>query len=183
MKFTPLAIPDLLILEPNVFEDQRGFFFESFNQFEFDKTIGSKITFVQDNHSKSTKGVLRGLHYQIPPKGQGKLIRVIRGEIYDVAVDLRKTSPTFGQWVGEVISAANKKQIWIPEGFAHGFVTLSDDAEILYKATDFYSPIHEQCLIWNDPKINITWPSIKNNFIISHKDTNGKSLSELVLFN
>ncbi len=183
MKFTPLAIPDLLILEPNVFEDQRGFFFENFNQFEFDKMIGSKITFVQDNHSKSTKGVLRGLHYQIPPKGQGKLIRVIQGEIYDVAVDLRKTSPTFGQWVGEVISAANKKQIWIPEGFAHGFVTLSDDAEILYKATDFYSPIHEQCLIWNDPKINITWPSIKNNFIISYKDTNGKSLSELVLFN
>ncbi len=183
MKFTPLAIPDLLILEPNVFEDQRGFFFESFNQFEFDKMIGSKITFVQDNHSKSTKGVLRGLHYQIPPKGQGKLIRVIRGEIYDVAVDLRKASSTFGQWVGEVISAANKKQIWIPEGFAHGFVTLSDDAEILYKATDFYSPIHEQCLIWNDPKINITWPSIKNNFTISYKDTNGKSLSELVLFN
>ncbi len=183
MKFTPLAISGVLILEPNVFEDQRGFFFESFNQSEFEKTIGSKITFVQDNHSKSTKGVLRGLHYQIPPKGQGKLIRVIQGEIYDVAVDLRKTSPTFGQWVGEVISAANKKQIWIPEGFAHGFVTLSDDSEILYKATDFYSPIHEQCLIWNDPKINIIWPHIENNFIFSHKDINGKPLSELVLFN
>ena len=183
MKYTPLSIPDVLIFEPNVYEDQRGFFFESFNQSKFEKTIGRKITFVQDNHSKSTKGVLRGLHYQMPPKEQGKLIRVIRGEIYDVAVDLRKTSPTFGQWVGEVISAANKKQIWIPEGFAHGFVTLSDDSEILYKATDFYSPIHEQCLIWNDPKINVTWPHIKNNFIFSHKDINGKPLSELALFN
>ena len=183
MKFTPLSIPDILIFEPNVYEDQRGFFFESFNQSEFEKAIGKKITFVQDNHSKSTKGVLRGLHYQMPPKGQGKLIRVIQGEIYDVAVDLRKTSPTFGQWVGEVISAANKKQIWIPEGFAHGFVTLSDDSEILYKATDFYSPIHEQCLIWNDPEINITWPHIENNFIFSQKDTNGMPLSEITLFN
>lgn len=183
MKFTFLAIPDVLVLEPNVFEDQRGFFFESFNQSEFEKTIGSKITFVQDNHSKSIKGVLRGLHYQMAPKGQAKLIRVIQGEIYDVAVDLRKTSPTFGHWVGEVISASNKKQIWIPEGFAHGFVTLSDNSEILYKATDYYSLRHEQCLIWNDPKINVKWPHVDNNFIFSHKDANGKLLSELTLFN
>ena len=147
MKFTPLAIPDVLVFEPEVFEDQRGFFFESFNQFSFEEAIGKKVTFVQDNHSKSAKGVLRGLHYQLPPKGQGKLIRVIQGQIYDVAVDLRKASPTFGQWIGEMLSAANKKQIWIPEGFAHGFITLSDDSQILYKATDFYSPIHEQCLI------------------------------------
>jgi dTDP-4-dehydrorhamnose 3,5-epimerase len=183
MKFTPLAIPDVLVFEPDVFEDQRGFFFESFNQSQFENVIGRKITFVQDNHSKSIKGVVRGLHYQLPPKEQGKLIRVIQGQIYDVAVDLRKKSPTFGQWVGEVLSAANKKQIWIPEGFAHGFITLSDDSEILYKATDFYSPNHEQCLIWNDPEINVIWPHTKDNYIFSDKDKKGKALSELSLFN
>ena len=183
MKFTPLAIPDVLVFEPDVFEDQRGFFFESFNQSEFENVIGRKITFVQDNHSKSIKGVVRGLHYQLPPKEQGKLIRVIQGQIYDVAVDLRKKSPTFGQWVGEVLSAGNKKQIWIPEGFAHGFITLSDDSEILYKATDFYSPNHEQCLIWNDPEINVIWPHTKDNYIFSDKDKKGKALSELSLFN
>ena len=183
MKFTPLAIPDVLVFEPDVFEDQRGFFFESFNQSQFENVIGRKITFVQDNHSKSIKGVVRGLHYHLPPKEQGKLIRVIQGQIYDVAVDLRKKSPTFGQWVGEVLSAANKKQIWIPEGFAHGFITLSDDSEILYKATDFYSPNHEQCLIWNDPEINVIWPHTKDNYIFSDKDKKGKALSELSLFN
>jgi dTDP-4-dehydrorhamnose 3,5-epimerase len=183
MKFTPLAIPDILVFEPDVFEDQRGFFFESFNQSQFENVIGRKITFVQDNHSKSIKGVVRGLHFQLPPKEQGKLIRVIQGQIYDVAVDLRKKSPTFGQWVGEVLSAANKKQIWIPEGFAHGFITLSDDSEILYKATDFYSPNHEQCLIWNDPEINVRWPHTKDNYIFSDKDKKGKALSELSLFN
>jgi dTDP-4-dehydrorhamnose 3,5-epimerase len=183
MKFTPLTIPDVLVFEPDVFEDQRGFFFESFNQSQFENVIGRKITFVQDNHSKSIKGVVRGLHYQLPPKEQGKLIRVIQGQIYDVAVDLRKKSPTFGQWVGEVLSAANKKQIWIPEGFAHGFITLSDNSEILYKATDFYSPNHEQCLIWNDPEINVIWPHTKENYIFSDKDKKGKALSELSLFN
>jgi len=183
MKFTPLAIPDVLVFEPDVFEDPRGFFFESFNQSKFENVIGRKITFVQDNHSKSIEGVVRGLHFQLPPKEQGKLIRVIHGQIYDVAVDLRKKSPTFGQWVGEVLSAANKKQIWIPEGFAHGFITLSDDSEILYKATDFYSPNHEQCLIWNDPEINVIWPHTKDNYIFSDKDKKGKALSELSLFN
>ena len=183
MKFTPLVIPDVLVFEPEVFEDQRGFFFESFNQFNFEAAIGKKVTFVQDNHSKSAKGVLRGLHYQLPPKVQGKLIRVIQGQIYDVAVDLRKKSPTFGHWVGELLSAANKKQIWIPEGFAHGFITLSDDSEILYKATDFYSPNHEQCLIWNDPEIKIIWPHTEDNYIFSDKDKKGKALSELSLFN
>lgn len=183
MKFTTLAIPDILVFEPEVLEDQRGFFFESFNQSGFDKVMGRKITFVQDNHSKSIKGVLRGLHFQLPPKGQGKLIRVIQGQIYDVAVDLRKTSPTFGHWVGEMLSADNKKQIWIPEGFAHGFITLSDDSEVLYKATDFYSPIHEQCLIWNDPEINVMWPHTENDYIFSDKDTKGKLLSDLALFN
>ena len=182
MKFTPLAIPDVLVFEPDVFEDQRGFFFESFNQSEFDNVIGKKITFVQDNHSKSIKGVVRGLHYQLPPKGQGKLIRVIRGQIYDVAVDLRKTSPTFGKWSGVILSASNKKQIWIPEGFAHGFITLSDESEVSYKATDFYSPIHEQCLIWSDPEINVMWPHTEGNYIFSDKDKNGKTLSELSLF-
>jgi dTDP-4-dehydrorhamnose 3,5-epimerase len=182
MKFTPLAISDVLVFEPDVFEDQRGFFFESFNQSEFENVIGKKIIFVQDNHSKSIKGVVRGLHYQLPPKGQGKLIRVIRGQIYDVAVDLRKTSPTFGKWAGVILSASNKKQIWIPEGFAHGFISLSDESEVLYKATDFYSPIHEQCLIWNDPEVNVIWPNIDDNYIFSDKDKNGKALSELSLF-
>jgi len=158
MKVTPLAIPDVLLIEPEVFGDDRGFFFESFNQERFEKAVGKKINFVQDNHSKSVKGVLRGLHYQLPPKAQSKLVRVIHGEVFDVAVDIRKSSPTFGNWVGEVISAENKKQVWIPEGFAHGFVTLSDTAEFLYKTTDLYSPDHEACILWNDKNIDIKWP-------------------------
>jgi dTDP-4-dehydrorhamnose 3,5-epimerase len=175
MKVTQLAIPDVLIIEPQVFGDDRGFFFESFNHERFEKALGRKITFVQDNHSKSVKGVLRGLHYQLPPKAQGKLVRVIQGEVFDVAVDLRQSSPTFGKWVGEILSADNKKQMWIPEGFAHGFLTLSDTAEFLYKTTDFYSPEYEQSIIWNDPKVNIQWP-IKNAVLLSSKDQIGKSL-------
>ncbi len=181
MKITPLNLTDVLLIEPELYKDNRGFFFESFNQEKFEKVIGRKINFVQDNHSMSSKGVLRGLHYQLPPRAQGKLVRVIRGEIYDVVVDVRKTSPTFGEWVGERLSAANKKQIWIPEGFAHGFITITETSEVLYKVTDFYSSQHEQSLIWNDPKVNIIWPSYKN-LIISAKDLKGKSLSELIFF-
>ena len=138
MKVTPLSIPDVLLIEPQVFADDRGSFFESFNQESFEKVVGRKINFVQDNHSKSVKGVLRGLHYQLPPKAQGKLVRVIQGEVFDVIVDLRKSSPTFCKWVGEVLSSGNKKQIWIPEGFAHGFLTLSQTSEFLYKTTNFF---------------------------------------------
>jgi dTDP-4-dehydrorhamnose 3,5-epimerase len=158
MKATPTVIPDVLVIEPDVFGDERGFFFESFNQKKLDEAIGRKVAFVQDNHSKSVKGVLRGLHYQLPPYAQGKLVRVVKGEVYDVAVDIRKSSPTFGQWVGEVLSAGNKKQLWIPEGFAHGFLTLSETAEFLYKTTNYYNPDSEASIIWNDDKLNIKWP-------------------------
>jgi dTDP-4-dehydrorhamnose 3,5-epimerase len=168
MKVTPLAIPDVLLIEPQVFGDDRGFFFESFNQNKFEEAIGKKINFMQDNHSKSVKGVLRGLHYQLPPKAQGKLVRVIQGQVFDVAVDLRQSSPTFGKWVGETLSSDNKKQLWIPEGFAHGFLTLSDTAEFLYKTTDFYSKDHEQAIQWNDKKIHIDWPIKKP--LLSVKD-------------
>jgi dTDP-4-dehydrorhamnose 3,5-epimerase len=174
MKVTLLAIPDVLLIEPDVFGDDRGFFFESFNKNKFEEAIGRKINFVQDNHSKSLKGVLRGLHYQLPPKAQGKLVRVIQGEVFDVAVDIRKSSPTFGKWVGELLSSENKKQMWIPEGFAHGFLTLSDTSEFLYKATDFYSPENERCIIWNDAKINITWPL--EEVFLSAKDSRGIAL-------
>lgn len=182
MKITSLAISDVLLIEPKIFTDDRGFFFESFNQKIFEDFAGKKINFVQDNHSKSRNGVLRGLHYQTPPRAQGKLVRVIQGEIYDVVVDLRKSSSTFGKWVGETLSAENKKQIWVPEGFAHGFVTLSEHSEVLYKASDFYSPAYEQCLIWSDPEINITWPYTQNVYTISDKDIKGKPLSMLTLF-
>lgn len=181
MKATPLAIPDVLLIEPQVFGDDRGFFFESFNQERFEKAVGKKINFVQDNHSKSAKGVLRGLHYQLPPKAQGKLVRATQGEVFDVAVDLRQSSPTFGKWVGEVLSGDNKKQLWIPEGFAHGFVTLSDTAEFLYKTTEFYSPDHEACILWNDKSIAVKWPF---NFepSLSNKDNLGKSLPDSEVF-
>ena len=165
------------LIEPDVFEDERGFFFESFNQQKFNEAIGQEITFVQDNHSKSSQGVLRGLHYQDPPYAQGKLIRIVAGEVFDVAVDIRKGSPTYGQWVGEILSAINKKQLWIPEGFAHGFLVLSDEAEIIYKTTDFYSPEYEHCLKYNDKKINITWPSISSQYLLSPKDAKGQSLA------
>ena len=158
MKVTETKIPGLLVIEPNVFGDERGFFFESFNEKAFNEATGVSPRFVQDNHSKSVKGVLRGLHYQLPPRAQGKLVRVVQGEVFDVAVDIRKGSPTYGQWVGDVLSADNKKQLWIPPGFAHGFLTLSVTAEFLYKTTDTWSPQHERAILWNDPALNIEWP-------------------------
>ena len=180
MKVTPLAIPDVLLIEPQVFGDDRGFFFESFNQERFEKAVGKKINFVQDNHSKSVKGVLRGLHYQLPPKAQGKIVRVTQGEVFDVAVDIRKSSPTFGKWVGEILSSNNKKQMWIPEGFAHGFLTLSDTAEFLYKTTDFYSPEYEQAMMWNDEIIGIDWPM--KDVSLSPKDKSAVSFKEAKYF-
>ena len=180
MKATPLSIPDVLLIEPQVFGDERGFFFESFNQKKFEDVIGKKVNFVQDNHSKSIKGVLRGLHYQLNPKAQGKLVRVTQGEVFDVAVDLRKSSPTFGQWVGEILSADNKKQMWIPEGFAHGFLTLSDTAEFLYKTTDFYSKDHEEAIQWNDKIIDIDWPM--KDVSLSSKDNAAPSFKEAKYF-
>ncbi len=158
MRVTETKIHSLLIIEPRVFGDERGFFFESYNEKVFNEATGVSPRFVQDNHSKSVKGVLRGLHYQLPPRAQGKLVRVVQGEVFDVAVDIRKGSPTYGQWVGEVLSAENKKQLWISPGFAHGFLTLSDTAEFLYKTTDYWSPEHERAIIWNDATLNIDWP-------------------------
>ena len=180
MKVTSLKIPEVKLLEPNVIEDERGCFFESFNQKKFNELVKPGINFVQDNHSISRKGVLRGLHYQKPPFAQGKLVRVILGEVFDVAVDLRKSSSTFGKWVGEIISSNSKKQLWIPEGFAHGFLTLSDSSEFLYKVTEFYSPGHEHSLIWNDESIDIIWPI--NNPILSSKDINGGNLADASYF-
>ena len=180
MKVTPLYIPDVLLIEPEIFGDDRGYFFESFNQENFKKVTGKKINFVQDNHSKSIKGVLRGLHYQLPPKAQGKLVRVTQGEVFDVVVDLRQTSVTFGKWIGEILSAENKKQIWIPEGFAHGFLTLSDTAEFLYKTTNFYSLEHERSISWNDPNIGINWPDI--NIVLSAKDKVASTFLNSVYF-
>ena len=158
MKATQTKIPDVWIVEPRVFGDERGFFFESYNEQAFNEATGVSPRFVQDNHSKSVKGVLRGLHYQLPPRAQGKLVRVVQGEVFDVAVDIRKESPTYGQWVGEILSGDNKKQLWIPPGFAHGFLTLSDTAEFLYKTTDTWSPEHERSILWNDATLNINWP-------------------------
>jgi dTDP-4-dehydrorhamnose 3,5-epimerase len=157
MKVTPLAIPEVVIFEPKVFGDERGYFYESFNQKIFEQATGLKREFVQDNHSKSQKGVLRGLHYQLTPMAQGKLVRVIEGEVFDVALDIRKNSPTFGQWVGERLSVKNNKQMWVPEGFAHGFITLSDTAQFIYKTTNYYSPEHERCIAWDDPEIAVDW--------------------------
>jgi dTDP-4-dehydrorhamnose 3,5-epimerase len=157
MKVLATAIPDLLMLEPQVFGDSRGFFLESYNQRDFARVTGVNPVFVQDNHSCSTRGVLRGLHYQVR-QPQAKLVRVIAGEVFDVAVDLRKNSPTFGQWVGEYLSAENKRMMWIPQGFAHGFLVLSEHAEFLYKTTDYYAPEHERCIRWNDPDLDIRWP-------------------------
>ena len=171
MKVTPLKIPDLKLIEPDVFEDERGFFYESFNQQKFNEAIGENITFVQDNHSKSSKGVLRGLHYQDEPFAQGKLVRVIAGEVFDVAVDIRKESPTYGQYVSEVLSGENKKQLWIPEGFAHGFLTLSNQAEVVYKTTGFFNKESEHTIRFDDRVINISWPRMK--YILSEKDLNG----------
>lgn len=181
MKVAPTRIPDVLIIEPKVFGDDRGFFFESFNQKAFNEAIGQNITFVQDNHSKSTKNVLRGLHYQLPPKAQGKLVRVVQGEVFDVAVDLRKSSKTFGQWVGEIISAENKKQFWIPPGFAHGFLTLSDTAEFLYKTTDYYAPEYERSVLWNDSTVCIAWP-FQGQPKLAEKDAGASLFSQVEIF-
>ena len=181
MKVTPLAIADVLLLEPKIFGDDRGFFYESFNQATFEDVTKLLVVFKQDNHSKSNKGVLRGLHYQLPPNEQGKLVRVIQGEVFDVAVDIRKNSPTFGQWVAEILSAENKKQLWIPAGFAHGFQTLSDTSEFLYKTTDYYSPESEHCIAWNDPIIGIDWPII-DDLLLSSKDRQGLLLKDSNVF-
>lgn len=180
MKATPLVIPDVVLIEPKVFGDERGFFFESFNQAQFEAAVGKPVQFVQDNHSRSVKNVLRGLHYQIQ-QPQGKLVRVVQGEVFDVAVDLRKSSATFGQWVGEILSAENKRQLWIPEGFAHGFVVMSETAEFLYKTTDYYAPTHERCILWSDATLQIEWPG---DFppIISTKDSQGKLFSQAEVF-
>lgn len=180
MKATRLAIPDVVLIEPKVFGDDRGFFYESFNQKTFTQAIGQEVQFVQDNHSRSAKGVLRGLHYQIQ-QAQGKLVRVVQGEVFDVAVDIRKNSPTFGLWVGETLSAENKKQLWVPEGFAHGFVVLSETAEFLYKTTDYWAPEYERCIVWNDPAIAIHWP-LDGEPALSAKDQKGKSLAEAECF-
>ncbi len=159
MQATRLAIPDIVLFEPRVFGDDRGFFMESFNQHVFQQLTRLDATFVQDNHSKSARGVLRGLHYQLAPKAQGKLVRVVRGAVFDVAVDIRKSSPSFGQWVGTELSDANRRQLWIPPGFAHGFLVLSESAEFLYKTTEYYAPDLERCIIWNDPWLAIDWPA------------------------
>ena len=180
MNVTPLAIADVFLIEPKVFADPRGFFFESFNQQQFAAAIGREIHFVQDNHSRSAKDVLRGLHYQIQ-QPQGKLVRVVQGAVFDVAVDIRQSSPTFGRWVGEILSAENKKQMWIPEGLAHGFLVLSESAEFLYKTTDYWAPAFERTLLWNDPTLAIQWP-ISTLPVLSAKDQSGDLLHTSELF-
>lgn len=180
MKVTPTAIADVLIIEPRVFGDARGFFYESFNQKQFSAQVAENIEFVQDNHSRSGKNVLRGLHYQIQ-QPQGKLVRVVAGEVFDVAVDIRKSSPTFGKWVGEILSEANQRQLWIPKGFAHGFVVLSDVAEFLYKTTDYYAQEHERSIAWNDPAIGIDW-HVSAMPSLSGKDLQGALLKDADIF-
>ena len=174
MKVTQTAIPDVVMFEPDVFGDERGFFLESWNARGFRKAIGLDVRFVQDNHSRSRRGVLRGLHYQIK-QPQGKLVRVVRGRVFDVAVDLRKSSPTFGRWVGSDLAEDNYRQLWIPSGFAHGFLVLSDSADFLYKSTDYYAPEHERCILWNDPAIGVEWP-IDHEPTLSAKDRAGQLL-------
>ncbi|HYG69513.1 MAG TPA: dTDP-4-dehydrorhamnose 3,5-epimerase [Anaeromyxobacteraceae bacterium] len=182
MQFQRTAIPDVVLVQPKVFGDARGFFFESFNQREFEAAVGRRVEFVQDNHSRSARGVLRGIHYQLPHP-QGKLVRVARGEVFDVAVDLRRGSPTFGRWVGERLSAENKRQLWIPEGFGHGFLVLSDEAEFLYKTTDYWYPAHECCIRWDDPELRIAWPlPDAGQPVLSAKDLKGHLLSDAPLF-
>ena len=180
MKVTPTSIPDVLVIEPKVFGDARGFFYESFNQKAFNEATGLNLNFVQDNHSRSGKGVLRGLHYQIQ-QPQGKLVRVVRGAVFDVAVDIRKSSPTFGKWVGVELSEENHKQLWIPAGFAHGFMVTSESAEFLYKTTDYYAPEQERCIAWNDPAIGIQWP-LTTTPSLSAKDQQGLSLRDAETF-
>lgn len=180
MKVIATSIPDVLIIEPKVFGDSRGFFFESFNQRAFEVATGLKPDFVQDNHSRSVRGVLRGLHYQLR-QPQGKLVRVVRGSAFDVAVDIRKSSPTFGKWVGVELSEENHRQLWVPPGFAHGFLVTSESADFLYKATDYYAPEHERCIAWNDPGIAIEWP-LDGAPSLSAKDAAGVNLSEAEVF-
>ena len=180
MQATRLAIPDVVLIEPKVFGDARGFFFESFNQRAFNEVTGTNHHFVQDNHSRSTRGVLRGLHYQIQ-QPQGKLVRVVQGAVFDVAVDIRKSSATFGQWVGVELSAENHRQLWVPPGFAHGFVVLSDTADFLYKTTDYYAPQYERCIAWNDPTLAIAWPDLGMRPTLSAKDGAGKLLQQAEL--
>lgn len=180
MKIKETNLPGVLLIEPTVFGDDRGYFYESFNEKKFAELTGLHVNFVQDNHSKSVKNVLRGMHYQIQ-QAQGKLVRVVAGEVFDVAVDLRKDSPTFGQWTGAYLSAENRLQMWIPEGFAHGFVVTSDSAEFLYKTTDFWAPQFERCLQWNDPSVGIQWP-LSAEPTLSAKDQIGKSLAEAEVF-
>lgn len=179
MKYTPLSIPDIVLMEPEVFGDHRGYFMETFRQDDFNKNVGP-YTFVQDNHSKSTKGILRGLHYQIK-QSQGKLVRVTSGSVFDVAVDIRKSSPWFGKWVGETLSAENKSMLWVPPGFAHGFYVLSDEAEFTYKCTDYYAPEHERSILWNDPEIAVNWP-IDTEPVLSPKDKKGLPLDSAEVF-
>lgn len=181
IKVIPTAIPDVLIIEPKLFDDDRGWFFESFNEKDFSAVVGYSVSFVQDNHSSSKKGVLRGLHYQIE-QTQGKLVRVCHGAVFDVAVDLRESSRTFGKWVGLELSAVNKKQLWIPPGFAHGFLVLSETAEFLYKATDYWHANSEKCIIWNDPTLSIDWPEINLEPVINVKDANGLRFVEAPYF-
>lgn len=182
MNVIDTAIPEVKIVEPKVFGDERGFFFESYNQRIFNEAIGREVHFVQDNHSLSARGVLRGLHYQIH-QPQGKLVRVVTGEVFDVAVDIRQGSPTYGQWIGVSLSAENKRQLWVPEGFAHGFLVVSQTAEFLYKTTDFYAPEHERCIAWNDPDLAINWPMTDGEPpVVSTKDAKGASFRDAVLF-
>lgn len=181
MQAIKTAIPDVLIIEPNVFGDDRGFFYESFNAELFRDVTGLSVEFVQDNHSKSQKNVLRGLHYQISPKAQGKLVRVVQGAVFDVAVDLRKSSPTFGMWIGEILSSENKRQLWIPEGFAHGFVVISETADFLYKTTDYYAPDYERCILWNDATLKIDWPEGIQP-VLSAKDSKGNPFLQAEVF-
>lgn len=176
MRVIPTDVPDVLILEPKVHGDERGFFMESFNQRVFDEAVGKHAEFVQDNHSRSAKGVLRGLHYQLPPHAQGKLVRVTTGRVFDVAVDLRRGSATFGRWAGAELSAENHRELWIPPGFAHGFLVLSPSADFLYKTTDYYAASAERCIRWNDPDIGVEWPALGGEPILSSRDARGSSL-------
>ena len=182
MQATRLAIPDVVLIEPKVFGDARGFFYESFNQQAFNSATGLDVDFVQDNHSRSARGVLRGLHYQVPPHAQGKLVRVVQGAVFDVAVDIRRASPTFGKWVGEELSESNNRQLWIPPGFAHGFLVLSETADFLYKTTDYYATVAERCIAWNDPSIGIEWPQSGNAPKLSDKDQIGAALNLAEVF-
>ena len=182
MKVVPTAIPEIKLFKPTIHRDGRGLFVESFRQDIFNQATGTNHEFIQDNHSRSSKGVLRGLHYQLPPHAQGKLVRVISGAVFDVAVDIRRSSPTFGQWVGAELSAENHRQLWIPPGFAHGFVVLSDTADFVYKTTAYYAPESDRGLLWNDPDIAIAWPQLDIDFSLSEKDQHQPAFKQAELF-